>query len=111
RPRHLEDLRRGRAVGVSCWLRANALLLAPFMLLLLPFLFERGARMRPALALLGGALITIAPLTVRNAVVFRSFIPVSLGAGQTLVEGLGDYDPERRLGLPATVIELTRMEA
>src|SRR5881227_843596 len=107
----LKTFAAGALVGVSCWLRANALLLAPFLLLLLPFLFARGARLRPALALLGGALIAIAPLTIRNAVVFRSFIPVSLGAGQTLVEGIGDYDPERRFGLPATDIELTRMEA
>src|SRR5437868_1160976 len=107
----LKTLAAGALVGVSCWLRANALLLAPFLLLLLPFTFARGTRLRPALALLGGALITIAPLTVRNAVVFRHFIPISLGAGQTLVEGIGDYDPERRFGLPATDIELTRMEA
>src|SRR5207237_4180578 len=41
----------GALVGVSCWLRANALLLAPFLLLLVPFISERGRRTRPALAL------------------------------------------------------------
>ncbi|HEX8337771.1 MAG TPA: hypothetical protein VF621_13635, partial [Pyrinomonadaceae bacterium] len=51
------------------------------------------------------------PLTVRNAVVYGHFIPVSLGAGQTLVEGIADYDPGRRFGLPETDVELTRMEA
>jgi len=107
----LKTFAAGALVGVSCWLRANALLLAPFLLLLLPFIFARGARLRRALALLGGAVLVIAPLTIRNAVVFGRFIPVSLGAGQTLVEGIGDYDPERRFGLPATDIELTRMEA
>src|SRR5437764_2042701 len=34
----------GALVGVSCWLRANALLLAPFLLLLVPFISERGRR-------------------------------------------------------------------
>ena len=101
----------GALVGVSCWLRANGLLLAPFLLLLVPFVFGRGRRARPALALVGGAILSVAPLTVRNAVVFGHFIPVSLGAGQTLVEGLADYDPEGRFGLPSTDVELTRQEA
>ncbi len=107
----LRALGAGALVGVSCWLRANALLLAPFMLLAVPLLFARGRRARPALALVAGALLVLAPLTLRNAVVFGHFIPVSLGAGQTLVEGIADYDPARRFGLPDTDAELTRMEA
>ncbi|HEX3560920.1 MAG TPA: glycosyltransferase family 39 protein [Pyrinomonadaceae bacterium] len=113
RARHafIKALAAGVLVGVSCWLRANALLLAPFLLLLVPLLFARGRKLRPALALVGGALVAVAPLTVRNAVVFGHFIPVSLGAGQTFVEGLADYDPGRRFGLPDTDIELMRQEA
>lgn len=108
----LKALGAGVLVGLSCWLRANALLLAPFMALVaVPFLFAKGMRVRPALALLAGALLAVAPLTIRNAVVYGHFIPVSLGAGQTLVEGVADYDPERRFGLPDTDVELTRMEA
>jgi hypothetical protein len=53
----------------------------------------------------------LAPLTIRNAAAYGHFIPVSLGAGQTLVEGVGDYDPEQRFGLPATDLELMKMEA
>ena len=107
----LKALGAGALVGLSCWLRANALLLAPFLALFAPLLFARGARLRPALALVGGALLAVAPLTLRNAVVFGHFIPVSLGAGQTLVEGIADYDPARRFGLPGTDMELMRMEA
>jgi 4-amino-4-deoxy-L-arabinose transferase-like glycosyltransferase len=101
----------GALVGLSCWLRANALLLAPFVLLAVPLLFARGTRARASLALAAGALVAIAPLTIRNAVVFGRFIPVSLGAGQTLVEGVGDYDPEEQFGLPDTDVELQRQEA
>ncbi len=101
----------GALVGLSCGLRANALLLAPFMLLAAPLLFARGARVRASLALVAGALLAIAPLTIRNAFVFGRFIPVSLGAGQTLVEGVGDYDPDERFGLPDTDVELQRQEA
>jgi hypothetical protein len=101
----------GACVGLSCWLRANALLLAPFMLLVLPVLFRRGLRLRFAATLLGSAFIVIAPMTVRNWIVFHHFVPVSLGAGQTMLEGIGDYDPERRFGIPNTDIELMKMEA
>ena len=107
----LRALAAGALVGASCWLRANALLLAPFLALCAPLLFARGERLRAALALVGGALLAVAPLTLRNAVVFGHFIPVSLGAGQTLVEGIADYDPARRFGLPDTDLELIRMEA
>jgi 4-amino-4-deoxy-L-arabinose transferase-like glycosyltransferase len=108
----LNALAAGLLVGASCWLRANALLLAPFAALVAgPFLFVKGRRVRPALALVAGALFVVAPLTLRNAVVYGHFIPVSLGAGQTLVEGIADYDPERRFGLPDTDVELQRMEA
>ena len=108
----LKALAAGALVGASCWLRANALLLAPFMAFAaVPFLFAKGGRVRPALALVAGALLVVAPLTLRNAIVYGHFIPVSLGAGQTLVEGIADYDPERRFGLPDTDVELTRMEA
>src|ERR1044072_6013771 len=108
----LKALGAGVLIGASCWLRANALLLAPFLALVaVPFLFKRGARVRMALALVAGALLAVAPGTIRNAVVYGHFIPVSLGAGQTLIEGIGDYDPAGRFGLPATDVELQRQEA
>ena len=103
-------LAAGALVGVSCWLRANALLLAPFLALSLPFIYKRGERLRPALMLIAGACLVIAPLTVRNAVVFGKFIPVSLGAGQTLIEGIADYNTDGTLGLPQTDVDLTRGE-
>jgi hypothetical protein len=104
-------LAAGASVGVSCWLRANAMMLAPFMTLLIPLVFERGSRLRRALALVGGMLLVVVPLTVRNYIVYDHFIPVSLGAGQTLLEGIADYDPDGRFGIPATDMGIMRMEA
>jgi 4-amino-4-deoxy-L-arabinose transferase-like glycosyltransferase len=101
----------GVLIGVSCWLRANALLLAPFMAVLFPIIFKRGQRLRPALVLVGGAFLVIGPLTIRNALVFGKFIPVSLGAGQTLVEGIADYSKDGSFGLPQTDMELICGEA
>ena len=63
------------------------------------------------MVLVAGACLAIAPLTLRNAMVFGRFIPVSLGAGQTLIEGIADYNTDGTLGLPQTDMELIRGEA
>src|SRR6185312_6921969 len=101
----------GALIGVSVWLRANSLLLPPFLALVFLFIGKRGSRLRPTLLLLSGALLLIAPITIRNAIVFGKFIPVSLGAGQTLIEGIADYNSDGSLGLPQTDMELIRGEA
>ncbi len=111
RPRLATLLVAGALVGLSCWLRANAMLLPLFLAALILVLFERGRRLRCAAALALGAFLVVAPLTVRNAIVFRRFIPLSLGAGQTLLEGIADYDREGRFGIPATDLGITRQEA
>ncbi|MDQ5846906.1 MAG: glycosyltransferase family 39 protein [Acidobacteriota bacterium] len=111
RPHLIIVLAAGVFVGLSCWLRANALLMAPFLALVVLLLFERKRRLRYAGALLAGAILVVAPLTLRNWIVFEHFIPVSLGAGQTMLEGISDYDPERRFGIPNTDMGIMKMEA
>lgn len=111
RPRLRTVAVAGALIGVSCWLRANALLLAPFLALLIPLLFERGRRLSLAAALVGATAIVIAPITIRNYLVFGRFIPLSLSTGLTLVEGIGVYDKEGRFGLPANDYELVKWEA
>jgi hypothetical protein len=111
RPRLITFIIAGALVGLSCWLRANALLLAPFMLVIIPVIFERGRRMRYALVLLCGTILIVAPLTIRNYIVYEHFIPVSLGAGQTLLEGIADYDVDGRLGIPGTDMGIMKQEA
>ena len=111
RPRWTTILAAGALIGASCWFRANALLLAPFLTLLVPILFPRGLRLKLALAVIGGACLIIAPLTIRNAVVFGHFIPLSLGAGQTLLEGIADYDETGSLGLSDTDMGIMQQES
>jgi 4-amino-4-deoxy-L-arabinose transferase-like glycosyltransferase len=111
RPRWSTILGAGALIGVSCWFRANALLLAPFLALVMPIIFPRGLRLKMGLALIAGACLTLTPLTIRNAVVFGHFIPVSLGAGQTLLEGIADYDETGSLGLSNTDMGLMEQEA
>ena len=111
RPRFLTFVLVGALIGVSCWLRANALLLAPFLALCLVFLTQPKFRLRFATALLAGALAVIVPITIKNWVVFGHFVPLSLGAGQTLLEGIADYDTGKQLGIPQTDLGIMRQEA
>jgi len=101
----------GALIGISCVLRANALLLPVFLALVMPLFIPRGKRLHAAAALVGGALLVIAPITIKNAIVFRTFIPLSLGAGQTFLEGIADYDETNRFNIPLTDLGLMRQEA
>lgn len=102
RPSLITIIAVGFFIGLSCWLRSNALLLALFVAVAVWLLFERGQRLRYALALIASALVTILPITIRNWMVFDRFIPLSLGSGITLIEGIGDYDKQNRFGMPST---------
>ena len=101
----------GALIGVSCWLRANAILLAPFFALASVLIVDGRMRMRAAAAIVAGAVVVIAPVTIKNAIVFQRFIPISLGAGQTLLEGIADYDESRRFNIPITDLGIMRQEA
>jgi hypothetical protein len=101
----------GFFIGLSCWLRSNALLLAPLLALVLLLMLNRSRRWRYAAVLVGASFIVIAPITIRNVLVFHHFIPLSLGTGQMLNVGITDYDREKRFGLPGTDLETVHREA
>jgi len=101
----------GALVGLSCWLRANAMLLTFFLAAAVLLLVKGERRWRYALVVIFGTLLIILPLTIRNAIVFHRFIPLSLGAGQTLLEGIADYDPQGKFGIPNTDIGIMKQEA
>jgi hypothetical protein len=107
----------GALIGVSCWLRANAMLLT-FFVGAAGYLIGRANRAsagaqpwRFAGAVIVGTLLIVLPLTLRNAIVFHRFIPVSLGAGQTFLEGIADYDSAGRFGIPRTDMGIMKQEA
>src|ERR1041385_2289215 len=112
----------GALIGLSCWLRANAMLLTFFVAAAVPLITKNHQKdagkisastpvWRFALAVLFGTLLIVLPLTIRNAIVFHRFIPLSLGAGQTLLEGIADYDKDGRFGIPSTDIGIMKQEA
>ena len=111
RPRLIVVFAAGVAIGVSCWFRSNTLLLPLFVCAALPLMFELGRRLRSAAALLAGFLLLVVPVTIRNGVFFRSFVPLSLSAGITLVEGIGAYDKDKKFGLPDSDYLVSKWEA
>lgn len=90
----------GAMLGLSCWLRANGLLLAPFLAAAVIVLVERGKRAQYAFALMGTTILVISPITIRNWMLYHRFIPISVDAGLALVEGIAAYDDDGRFGLP-----------
>jgi hypothetical protein len=109
-PRLFMFILLGALIGVSCWLRANAMLLTLFLAAAVLLTFTR-KRWQFALAVICGTLLIVLPLTVRNAIVFHRFIPLSLGAGQTFLEGIADYDKQARFGVPNTDMGIMKQEA
>ncbi len=111
RRRRLDLLLAGALIGLSCWLRPNAILLPFFLAALVPIIFVRGRRVRAAITIIGAAVVLIAPMTIRNLIVFHKLVPISLGTGVTMIEGIADYDGAGRLGLPQTDMAVLQDEA
>jgi hypothetical protein len=110
RPRFITIVAAGAMAGLSCWLKADALLLAPFLAAVVWLLLERGKRLRYAIALVCATIVVISPITIRNWIVFHSFVPLSVGSGIILVEGIANYDKEGRFGMPGSHREILRKD-
>jgi hypothetical protein len=100
RPRFTTMMTAGALLGASCWLRSNSLLLAPLLALTVPFLFEGRKRLLYGLGLTGAAMLIIAPITLRNWIVYHRFIPITIVTGINLVQGLAEYDLNNSFEMP-----------
>jgi 4-amino-4-deoxy-L-arabinose transferase-like glycosyltransferase len=101
----------GSLVGISCLLRANALLLPLFLAAIVPLIIGPGKRWLSAAALILSRMMVIIPVTIKNFIVFDRFVPLSLGAGQKLLEGVAEYDQDGRFGIPKTDVGMVLQEA
>ncbi len=110
RPRLLTIIAAGAMLGLSVWFRTNALLLAPVLALVIALVFERGKRLRYSAAILFATAAVISPITIRNWVVYHRFVPVTLGNGLLLVEGVAEYDYEGRFGLSPYDMQVCQIE-
>lgn len=86
----------GAMFGLSTWLRPQAMLLAPFVAAMMILILKpRWATTKRAVLMMLASAIVIAPITVRNYVVYGEFIPVSIGIGLNLWEGIGEASGDR----------------
>lgn len=86
----------GVAIGLSTWLRPNTLMMGPFLALLLVATSARRAQTaKRAWIIALSSLLIIAPITIRNYIIFREFVPVSANTGIVLWEGIADGGGER----------------
>jgi len=103
----------GALIGVSCWLRANAILLAFFWAIAI-LMFVRASWQRRAwlaASVLVAAMLVIAPIILRNAIAFHAFVPTGLGAGTNLLEGIGETERgAREFGAPSSDRDLIEQE-
>jgi hypothetical protein len=111
RPRVTGMIMAGALIGISCWLTANAMLLSLFLGAAVFYLYGRDKRAKHAAILVGSTIAVISPLTIRNFIVFDRFIPISIQAGLSLVEGIGDYDKEGKFGMPDSDREARKKDA
>ncbi len=100
----------GLALGLSTWLRPNTLALAAFLGLGLLALEPRAVARKRALVLAGTAAAVVAPITLRNYLVYGAFVPVSTNMGIVLWEGIADAGGARFGAFPADR-EVARDEA
>jgi|GEM_PF-194029 len=86
----------GALIGLSCWIRPNPMLLSSsWAILLLLLVKEKKRAIRYGLAVIAGACLIISPITIRNCLLYKTFVPISIGAGLNLWEGIGEFGGER----------------
>jgi hypothetical protein len=93
-------LAAGVALGIACWLRVNPLYLCLFWAIALFVLVKDtgSLKLKMAAAVLVGTLVVIAPIVIRNYVVFPDFTPTGGTIGVNLWEGLGETELGRQHG-------------
>jgi len=100
----------GGVFGLATWLRPNMLVIAPFVGAGLILLAPRRESFAKAVAITLASCAAIAPITLRNYVVYGEFVPVSSNSGIVLWEGIADAGGER-FGAVPTDGEVERQEA
>jgi len=90
----------GVLLGIACWLRVNPLYLGMGWAIAL-FVLTAGSRalkLKLSGAVLAGTVIVIAPIVIRNYLVFPDFTPTGGTIGVNLWEGLGETELGRSNG-------------
>ena len=101
----------GLLCGLAAWLRPQLMLLGPFLVLMLMLIGRpRLPAAKRALITAAVALLTLAPITVKNYFVYKAFVPINIGVGIVMWEGIADYSGDR-FGAVATDTAVALQEA
>ncbi|HVG19349.1 MAG TPA: glycosyltransferase family 39 protein [Blastocatellia bacterium] len=101
----------GAAFGLAAWLRSQAMLLALVVALILSLITSRRRPVVKRAALMAAAsVLAIAPITIRNYLIYGEFVPINIGVGIVLWEGIADASGDR-FGAAAKDDEVARQEA
>jgi 4-amino-4-deoxy-L-arabinose transferase-like glycosyltransferase len=93
-------LSAGLLLGVGCWLRVNPLYLCVGWAIALFALIKAAwpVKLKLSAAVLAGTVVVIAPIVIRNYMVFPDFTPTGGTIGVNLWEGLGETELGRSAG-------------
>ena len=97
----------GAALGIACWLRVNPLYLCVGWAIAL-LIFMKSLKM--AAAVLAGTVVLIAPIVIRNYMVFPDFTPTGGTIGANLWEGLGETELGQQHGFVFGDDKMTEVE-
>jgi Dolichyl-phosphate-mannose-protein mannosyltransferase len=101
----------GALMGISTWLRPQSMLLGVFAACVLSLAScNKLATLKRAALLSLVSILVIAPITLRNHFVYHAFLPVNLGIGLNLWEGIGEASGDR-FGAVARDEEVAAQEA
>jgi hypothetical protein len=101
----------GVMFGISAWLRSQTMLLAPFIVIILALIaVRRWPVMKRALLMTAITILVITPITIRNYIVYGEFVPINIGVGIVLWEGIADASGDR-FGAVAKDDEVAQQEA
>jgi len=90
----------GMVLGAACWFRVNPLFLivpwAATVMLFTSLSLKQRAQLCCSLA--AGTILLVAPIILRNVIVYRQFVLTGLSVGVNLWEGLGETETGRLNG-------------
>jgi hypothetical protein len=101
----------GGLIGSAAWMRSQIMLAGLFIaIVLVTVAVRRMATLKRAALVPLISLLIVAPITVRNYIVYGEFVPVNIGMGIVLWEGIAEASGDR-FGAVATDEEIAAQDA
>ncbi|MEK6299407.1 MAG: glycosyltransferase family 39 protein [Acidobacteriota bacterium] len=86
----------GLLLGLAAWLRPQTMLLSAFLAAMLVLITARRLdTIKCAGVMVIVSVLTIAPITIRNLLVYGELVPINIGLGIVLWEGIADASGDR----------------